>query len=62
MKRHRFWTPLSKALARCLGYSGRRTLCAECYRSRRMICRFIKKTLGLAHCEQEATEYEAIAE
>jgi hypothetical protein len=56
-KRH-FWTPLSKRLAKAVGFSGQKTLCAECYRRKEKICRLVKRLLGEKHLREEADEYE----
>lgn len=52
------WTLLSRRLAKILGFSGKRTLCAECYRRKERICRLIKRVFGEKHLENEAREYE----
>lgn len=53
------WTPISKRLAKALGFSGKRTLCAECFKRKERICRVIKRVFGEKHLEREYHEYEA---
>lgn len=55
------WTLLSRRLAKFLGFSGKKTLCAECYRRREKMCRCVARIFGEKHLEREAKEHETVA-